>query len=115
MRNIKDMTIQEVEAEYEKLRRKSNYSGKHQVRAEQLLRFLMEKRKPMEKLYEINEKSPSSMTIPEIIAEWQLLDAMLQVGNWMSSYQSRLADRKQVLSNWLAMGVINGDLIEKQY
>ena len=115
MQDPENMSIKEIEVEYAGLRKKSSYSGKHQARASQLLKFLMEKRKPMEKLYEISEKSPSSMTIPEIIAEWQLLDAMLQVGNWLSSYSNRLAFRQQQLGNWLALGVINGDFVEKQY
>ena len=115
MRKPSDMTIQEVEQEYEQVRKKSSYSGKHQSRASQLLKFLMEKRKSMEKLYEINEKAPSSMSIKEAIEEWRTLDGMLQQNKWMSSYQSRLAFRQQQLGNWLALGVINGDFVEKQY
>ena len=67
------------------------------------------------KLYEISQRSPSSMTIQEIISEWKLLAGMLDKNKWVSSYESRLASRRQELSNWLALGVVNGDFVERKY
>ena len=105
MQDPENMSIKEVEDEYAALRKKSNCSGKHQARASQLLKFLMEKRKSMEPLYEVSEVGVETMPVEAVVKEFKELRAEMNRPNdasigwygyapWLSS---KMADRVKEL------------------